>query len=69
MTKQQQNKQNTVYNYKSPRSNTDFRGKIKNKWKHYNNRSLSHLKYSYPYPIPISLSNLVSIPMGIPWEG
>ena len=42
------------------RSNTDFGGKIMNKWEQINNkRSHSHLSYSHSRPIPISLSNLV----------
>ena len=40
------------------------------KWEHINNKSShSHLSYSHSRPIPSSLSNLVSIPMGIPQEG
>ena len=40
------------------------------KWEHINNKhSHFHLSYSHSRPIPISLSNLVPIIMGIPWEG
>ena len=64
MTKYQQNGQNTFTNYKSTRSNKDFRGKIMTKWECISNkRSHSYLSYSRSRSVPITLSNLVSIPM------
>ena len=45
-------------------------GKLLSKWAHINNkRSLSHLSYCRSCPFPISLSNLVTISMGIPRKG
>ena len=47
-------------------SNTDFGGKIMTKWEHINNkRSYSYLSYSHSRHISFSLSNLVSIPIGM----